>query len=69
MTEGVLPQVQASMIRSTNYKNNETVHSITLCNIVDSCGIHEALNFSLPFQIQRSQLQWFGHMTKIPEKD
>jgi len=45
------------------------VHSVTLYDIVHSCEIHRALIVEpLLLEIKRSQLHWFGHVSRMPTK-
>ena len=40
----------------------------TLRDKVRSCEIRKVLNFEPLLRIERSQLRWFGHVTKMSQK-
>jgi len=41
---------------------------VALCHIVRSCEIPRALNVEPLLRIDRSQLRWFGHVSRMPHK-
>jgi len=61
MTERVLYQAQAAEMGFLR-----KVHGFTLHDKVRSCKIRKALNVEPLFlQSERSQLRWFGHLSRI----
>ena len=64
MTERVLSQVQASETRFL-----QKIEGITLSNKVRSSEILKSLNIEpLLLRIERSQLRWFGHVSRMPQE-
>ena len=64
MTERMRLQVQASEIRFL-----QRIEGVTQFNKVRSFEIRKSLNIKpLLLQIERSQLRWFGHVSKIPQE-
>ena len=64
MTERMRSQVQASEMRSLR-----RIEGVTLCNKVRSSKIRKSLNIEpLLLRIQRSQLRWFGHVSRMPRE-
>ena len=62
MTERVRSQVQASKMRFLR-----RIEEVTLFNNVRSAEIRKSLNIEpLLLRIERSQLRWFGHVSRIP---
>ena len=45
------------------------VHGVTLHDKLRSCEICRALNVEPLLRILRSQLRWFGHVSRLPMKD
>ena len=64
MTEKVRSQVQASEMRFLR-----RIKGVTLFNKVRSSEIRKSLNIKpvLP-RIERSQLRWFGHVSRMPQE-
>jgi len=44
------------------------VHGVALRNKVRNCEIGAALNIAPLLRIERFQLRWFGHVTKISQE-
>ena len=64
MTERVQPQVQASEMRVLR-----RIEGVTLFNKVRSSEIQNSLNIEpLLLRIKRSQLGWFGHVSRMPQE-
>ena len=64
MTERVRSQVQASEI-----KFSRRIEEVTLFNKVRSSEIRKSLNIKLLLlRIERSQLSWFGHASRMPQE-
>ena len=64
LTERVRSQVQASEMRILR-----RIEGVTLFNKVRSSEIRKSLNIErLLFQIERSQLRWFGHVSRMPQE-
>ena len=64
MTERVRSQVQASEMRFLR-----RIEGVTLFNKVRSSEIRKSLNIEpLLLRIERSQLRWFGHVSRIPQE-
>ena len=64
MTERVRSQVQASEMRFLR-----RIEEVTLFNKVRSSVIRISLNIeSLLLRIDRSQLRWFGHVSRMPKE-
>ena len=63
-TERMRSQVQASEIRFLR-----RIEGVTLCNKVRSSEIRKSLNIEpLLLRIARSQLRWFGHVSRMPQE-
>jgi len=60
MTEGIPSEVQAA---EKEYLRR--VKGVTLCDKVRSCDIHKTLNVEQFLRIERSQLRWFGHVSRM----
>ena len=64
MTERVRSQVQASEMRFLR-----RIEGVTLFNKVRSSEIRKSLNIEpLLLRIERSQLRWFGHVSRMPQE-
>ena len=64
MMEGIGSQVQASEIRFLR-----RIEEVTLFNKVRSSEIQKSLNIEpLLLRIERSQLKWFGHVSRMPQE-
>ena len=64
MTERVRSQAQASEMRIL-----QKIEGVTLFNKVRSSEIRKSLNVEpLLLRIERSQLRWFGHVSKMPQE-
>ena len=64
MTERMRSQVQASEMRFLR-----RIEGVTLFNKVRSSEIRKSLNIDpLLLQIERSQLRWFGHVSRMPQE-
>ena len=64
MTERVQSQVQASEMRFLR-----RIEGVTLFNMVRSSEIRKYLNIKLLLhRIERSQLRWFGHVSRMPQE-
>ena len=64
MTDRVRSQVQASDMRFLR-----RIKGITLFNMVRSSEIRKSLNIEpLVLQLERSQLRWFGHVSRMPQE-
>ena len=64
MTERVQLQVQPSEMRFFR-----RIDEVALFSKVRSSEIQKSLNIeSLLLQIERSQLRWFGHVSRMPQK-
>jgi len=63
MTEKILSQVQAAEMGFLR-----RVHVVTLRDKVRSSEIHKALNVEPLLRIERSQLHWFGHVSRMPHQ-
>ena len=64
MTKRVKLQVQASEMRFL-----QKIKGVKLFNKVRSSEIRKSLNIEpLLLQIERSQLRWFGHVSRMPQK-
>ena len=64
MTERVRSQVQASEMRFL-----QKIKGVTLFNKVCSSEIRKSLNIEpLHLQLERSQLRWFGHVSRMPQE-
>ena len=64
MTERVRLQVQASEMRFLR-----RIKGVTLFNEVRSSEIRKSLNIEpLLFRIERFQLRWFGHVSRMPRE-
>ena len=64
MTERVRSQVQASEMRFLR-----KIEGVTLFNKMGSSEIRKSLNIeTLLLRIGRSQLRWFGHVSRMPQK-
>ena len=64
MTERVRSQVQASEMRFLR-----KIDGVTLFNKVRSSEIRKSLNIEpLLLRIERSQLRWFGHVSRMPQE-
>ena len=64
MTERTRSQVQTSKMRFL-----ERIEVVTLFNKVRSFKIQKSLNIELLLLlIERSQLRWFGHASRMPQK-
>ena len=62
MTERMRSQVQASKMRFLR-----RIEGVTLFNKVRSSEIRKSLNIEpLLLRIERSQLRWFGHVSRMP---
>ena len=62
MTKRVRSQVQASEMRFL-----QRIEGVTLFNKVHSSEMQRSLDIQpLLFQIERSQLRWFGHVSRMP---
>ena len=65
MTERMRSQVQAFEMRFLR-----RIEGVTLFNKVRSSEIRESLNIEpLLLRIQRSQLRWFGHVSRMPQEN
>ena len=62
MTERVRSQVQASEMRVLR-----RIEGVTLFNKVRSSEVRKSLE-PLLLRIERSQLRWFGHASRIPQE-
>ena len=64
MTERMRSQVQASKMRFLR-----RIEGVTLFNKVRSSDIRKSLNIEpLLLRIERSQLKWFGHVSRMPQE-
>ena len=64
MTERMRSQVQASEIRALR-----RIEGVTLFNKVRSSEIRKSFNIEpLLLRIERSQLRWFGHVSRMPQE-
>ena len=64
MTERMRSQVQASKMRFLR-----RIEGVTLFNKVRSSEIRKSLNIEpLLLRIERSQLRWFGHVSRMPQE-
>ena len=64
MTERMRSQVHASEMRFLR-----RIKRVTLFNKVRSSEIRKSLNIEpLLFRIERSQLRWFGHVSRMPQE-
>ena len=64
MTERVQSQVQASEMRFLR-----RIEGVTLFNKVRSSETRKSLNIEpLLLRIERSQLRWFGHVSRMPQE-
>ena len=64
MTERMRSQVQASEMRFSR-----RIEGVTLFNKVRSSEIQKSLNIEpLLLRIERSQLIWFGHVSRMPQE-
>ena len=64
MTERMRSQVQASEMRFLR-----RIEGVTLFNKVRSSEIQKSLNIEpLLLRIERSQLRWFGHVSRMPQE-
>ena len=64
MTERVRSQVRASEMRFLR-----RIEGVTLFNKVRSSEIRKSLNIEpLLLRIERSQLRWFGHVSRMPQE-
>ena len=64
MTERMRSQVQASEMRYLR-----RIEGVTLFNKVRSSEIRKSLNIEpLLLRIERSQLRWFGHVSRMPQE-
>ena len=64
MTKRVRSQVQASEMRFFR-----KIKGVTLFSKVRSSEIRKSLNIEpLLFRIERSQLRWFGHVSRMPQE-
>ena len=64
MTKRVRSQVQASEMRFLR-----RIEGVTLFNKVRSSEIRKSLNIEpLLLRIERSQLRWFGHVSRMPQE-
>ena len=64
MTERMRSQVQASEMRFLR-----RIEGVTLFNKIRSSEIRKSLNIEpLLLRIERSQLRWYGHVSRMPEK-
>ena len=64
MTERMRSQVQASEMRFLR-----RIEGVTLFNKVRSSEIRKSLNIKpLLLRIERSQLRWFGHVSRMPQE-
>ena len=64
MTERVQSQEQASEMRFL-----QKIEGVTVFNKVRSSEIRKSLNIEpLLLRIERSQLRWFGHVSRIPQE-
>ena len=64
MTKRVRSQVQASEMRFLR-----KIEGVTLFNKVRSSEIRKSLNIEpLLLRIERSQLRWFGHVSRMPQE-
>ena len=64
MTERMRSQVQASEMRFLR-----RIEGVTLFNKVRSSEIRKSLNIEpLLLRIKRSQLRWFGHVSRMPQE-
>ena len=64
MTKRMRSQVQASEMRFLR-----KIEGVTLFNKVRSSEIRKSLNIeSLHLRIERSQLRWFGHVSRMPQE-
>ena len=64
MTERTRSQVQASEIRFLR-----KIEGVTLFNKVRSSEIRKSLSIEpLLLRIERSQLRWFGHASRMPQE-
>jgi len=61
MTERVLFQAQVAEMGDLR-----RVHGVTLRDKVRGCEIRKTLNVEPLLRIQRSNLRWFGHVSRIP---
>ena len=64
MTERVRSQVQASEMKILR-----KIEVVTLFNKVRSSEVQKSLNIKpLLLRIERSQLRWFGHASRMPQE-
>ena len=64
MTERMRSQVQASEMRFLR-----RIEGVTLFNKVRSSEIRKSLNIEpLLLRLERSQLRWFGHVSRMPQE-
>ena len=64
MTERMRSQVQASEMRFLR-----RIEGVTLFNKMRSSEIRKSLNIDpLLLRIERSQLKWFGHVSRMPQE-
>jgi len=64
MTQRVLHRVQVGDMGFL-----QRVYGMTLRNKVRSCEISKTLNVKPLFQIERSELHWFSHVTKMSQEN
>ena len=63
VTERIISQVESAEMRFLR-----RVRDMTLRSKVRSCEIRKALNAEPLLRIERTQLHWFGHVTKMSQK-
>ena len=63
MTKRVRSQVQASEMRFL-----QKIEGVTLSNKMHSSEIRKSLNIEPLLLIERSQLRWFGHVSRMPQE-
>ena len=63
MAERILSQVQAEEMG-----NLQRVDGVTLGNKVHTCEIRKALNVEPFLRIERSELRWFSHVSRMPQE-
>ena len=69
--ESLLANDRKSAIASASVRKRflRRIEGVTLFNKVRSSEIQKSLNIEpLLFRIERSQLRWFGHVSKMPQK-
>ena len=66
---GVIPDRVRSQVQASAMRFLRRIEGVTLFNKVRSSEIRKSVNIEpLVLRIERSQLRWFGHVSRMPQE-